>query len=857
MLRACLALAIAVVLPPAGFAAAADVSASVSIDPPPAWVTEEPDAFLRAPAGAEKDAEVYLLFDRQANVATAERYFRIVSEVRTAEAVQEGSTVIADYDPSFERLVFHRVDVIRGGVRSTRLSRGSIQLLRRETSLEAQVLDGEASATVVMQDVRPGDRIDVAYTVRGFNPVLGGRYVDEFFGGWGYPVGRMRVRILAPRDRPLRFGAHAGAAEPLRTPRGSDAEYRWEIVDAPAVPVEDLTPPWHLAAPWLQVSEFADWAEVGRWARSLFPRAELPAELERLVATWRERHASSDDRALAAVDWVQRNIRYVGIELGAGSYRPSPPEAVAARRFGDCKDQVHLLCAMLRRMGIEAAPVLVSTWGRTQVAGMLPSPQPFDHVIARVVLGGGPVLVDPTSSSQRGPLADRFLPDYGHGLLVAEGGQDLVRIGPHQGVAPDVEIVERLKAGGRGEPCEMTVETTARGGAADDLRLQFASARLEEIATSYLNYYASRYPGIESAGDVATEDDESANVFRVTERYRLPEFWLEGDGGVRAELYADSIAAAIPQSDTRLRATPLWVDFPRRLVQRMEVDLPEEWPEASETETFENAAFTLRVDHAVSGRRVEIAWDYRSLAPEVPAAEVGDVQKSVRELDSALSFQITWADEGAGEGPSAAVLAVGIGALVASLAAAAFAYLRAARSGREPPGAEPLSASVEPAAAMRGGEERLRGIGGWLIPVALGLFARPLLSVVTIVQLAPAFSAGAWRGLTDPSGAAYHPLWAPVLLFELAANVAFAVASVLLAVLFFQRRRSFPRGFVALLAAQAVATIVDIAGAGLVPSGEAASSASDVRLVVSTLTSSVVWILYLLRSRRVKLTFVR
>jgi hypothetical protein len=271
-------------------------------------------------------------------------------------------------------------------------------------------------------------------------------------------VGTVRVRILSPADRPLRFGAHAGATEPVGAPRGSSVEYLWEQVDVPAVLGENLTPPWYLDAPWLQVSEFADWSEVGRWARSLFPPARLPAELEGLVATWEERHATSDDRALAAVDWVQRNIRYVGIELGAGSYRPSPPATVVQRRFGDCKDQVHLLCTVLRSMGIEAAPVLVSTWGRPLVAEMLPSPQPFDHVIARVVLDGRPVLVDPTLSSQRGPLADRFLPDYGHGILAAAGQEGLRPLGPYQGIPPEMEIVERMKAGGRGEPARMTVE---------------------------------------------------------------------------------------------------------------------------------------------------------------------------------------------------------------------------------------------------------------------------------------------------------------------------------------------------------------------------------------------------------------
>ena len=422
--------------------------------------------------------------------------------------------------------------------------------------------------------------------------------------------------------------------------------------------------------------------------------------------------------------------------------------------------------------------------------------------------------------------------------------------------------MERLKAGGRGEPAEMTVETTARGGAADDLRWEFASARLEQIASSYLNWYASRYPGIESAGEPVTADDESANVFRVTERYRVPEFWVEEDGGVSAQLYAETVAGEMPESETRIRTTPLWVDFPRHVVQRMEIELPEDWPADSGTETFENAAFALRVDHEVTGSHAAITWDYRSLAPEVPVARVPDVQESVRELDSSLSYQIVWPDEEAGGGPSTPVLAVGIGVLLAALAAAAFAYFRVARPVRS--AADTALSGMAPAAGVAGpvpvaavGDEALRGIGGWLIPVAIGLFARPVLSVVSLVQIAPALSADAWRALTDPAEAAYHPAWAPVLLFEVAANILLAVASVLLAVLFFQRRRQFPRAFVAMLVGQAVLTLADIASAEILPGGEAGSSVGDARLAVSTLASSVAWILYLLRSRRVRLTFVR
>ena len=78
------------------------------------------------------------------------------------------------------------------------------------------------------------------------------------------------------------------------------------------------------------------------------------------------------------------------------------------------------------------------------------------------------------------------------------------------------------------------------------------------------------------------------------------------------------------------------------------------------------------------------------------------------------------------------------------------------------------------------------GLGGWLVLVALGLFITPLrVGAILQTDLLPIFTEGYWPLLTSPSSDAYHPLWAPLLIFETAGNFAVVAASIVALVLFF------------------------------------------------------------------------
>jgi hypothetical protein len=80
---------------------------------------------------------------------------------------------------------------------------------------------------------------------------------------------------------------------------------------------------------------------------------------------------------------VQREIRYVAIEIGIGGYQPHASNEVFADRYGDCKDKAALLSVMLNEIRVPTYLVLVHT-DRGAVASQFPSMANFNHVIVAI-----------------------------------------------------------------------------------------------------------------------------------------------------------------------------------------------------------------------------------------------------------------------------------------------------------------------------------------------------------------------------------------------------------------------------------------------------------------------------------------
>jgi hypothetical protein len=113
------------------------------------------------------------------------------------------------------------------------------------------------------------------------------------------------------------------------------------------------------------------------------------------------------------------------------------------------------------------------------------------------------------------------------------------------------------------------------------------------------------------------------------------------------------------------------------------------------------------------------------------------------------------------------------------------------------------------------------------------------------------------RSLTTPGTEAYNPLWAPILFGEMAINGGLVLAWIFIAFLFFSKKKPFPKWYIGILLFTLTFILVDALVIKSVLPDEPIFDAETAKTFGRSLVVTLIWVPYMLVSRRVKATFVK
>jgi transglutaminase-like putative cysteine protease len=594
--------------------------------PPPAWV-------VPADLPAEKSADLemhkggadYVLVDHQVRLDAAELdYARFVVRLTNVSGIEEHSQISISFDPKVEQLHLHSVFIKRGSQLIDQLRNGRVRVIQRENNLEDQLVDGELTFHLLMADVRVGDTVDYSYTRERRNLEWGSRSFGRFQTQWSDPVGYLRIRISTPVGSSLKTLSH-----PEEAPKTSIASgvriLEWSKLNVAPLRHESDAPNWFQQYSAIEYSQFSGWGQIVEASLPLYrvsaaPSNELKELTKRLAAT-----GSTDaERAVAAVRFVQEEIRYTGIEEGEGAFRPTAPNEVLARRYGDCKDKTLLAVTLLRALGIEAMPALVSTHWKGEVRNHLPSPGLMNHVVARAVIAGKTYWFDATATGQGGRLANFTQAGFGEALVISPGVTDLEPM-PTAGFPEPLiksQSVFDLRAGLFVE-ASLNVTTTYLGAEADSMRRKLRATGAADLGQKYLHYYKGQYADTRSAGPLQVKDEIEDNELTLVESYKIKDvFETDKRGKQKFYVNADRVTDALAAPDLPERTTPLAIDFPKHLVERVELLLPVAWNVDADTEEVDTEFFRYNSKVAYLDKQIRLDYEFESLKDHVPVAQL-------------------------------------------------------------------------------------------------------------------------------------------------------------------------------------------------------------------------------------------
>ncbi|MEC8429053.1 MAG: DUF3857 domain-containing protein, partial [Pseudomonadota bacterium] len=382
--------------------------------------------------------------------------------------------------------------IIRDGQIIDKFASARMTHLQREEEMDDLIYSGRQTLNIILDDVRVGDTLEYSYSIEGMNPVYQGLFAYHAYLGWSVPVGRVSERILWNKTSTLRYQIRNSDAAVVHTNTATGSEYRVLIDNPPPQRIDEDTPDGFDPCGRIQFSELDSWGNVARWSEQLYQNVAIrDAAIDDLIADIETNNDSLEQKISAALRFTQDEIRYLGIELGENSHKPTSAPDTLRQRYGDCKDKTVLLLTLLRALDVEAYPALVNT--KQNLADTLPNSQAFDHVITLMIHQGKRYWLDPTRSFQHGDIDRIHQPDYGHALVLDSETQDLTAMRPqhnHYGVF----VTDRFVIPEQG-PVQFSTETVNHGWNAERQRYQMASKGLNQLQQDYLGFLQGYYPG--------------------------------------------------------------------------------------------------------------------------------------------------------------------------------------------------------------------------------------------------------------------------------------------------------------------------------------------------------------------------
>ena len=809
-----------------------------TIAPMSSWVSASEPPLEAQTNAVNTGGYYYLLIEQQEHVSKQESFTHTAYKFLTSEGIQEMADVNISFDPAYQKLIFHKLIVHRQGQMIDQLKRSDIRTIQREQSMDRYIYDGSFTAIINLQDIRVGDVIEYAYTVKGYNPIYNGHISQRIYLNYSLPYEKAIRRIIAPNSTKLYFHYKNGATLPQEEPgKDNSISYTWSSEQVPAFIEDNNNPSWYDPYQSVQITDFENWAEVANWALKHFDLKE--AERNALKTRIEEKWKTRDDRTKAvhdAIRFVQDEIRYLGFEGGLNSHKPHGPVKVFDQRFGDCKDKSLLLAMLLQHLDVPAYPMLVSTNTRKYISDNLPSIDAFNHCVVEISYNEKKIYIDPTIASQGGSLEKIYFPNYGKGLVIKEGETQLTTLpeSPTGEIHEDDNFELNFLEG----QASLTIRTFYKGIDADNQRSYFASNSLESIQKAYVTYYGNLYPEIKEEELLKIEDDRHENILAVEEKYKIPSFWKknpEKETQNYGEFYSLSLENLVNVSKSSQRKSPYRLSHPTSFQHTIHATLPD-WNIDSDEADIAGDAYTYRYEVSYLDDNLTIYHHYRTLNDHVPVADVSTFVRDHQAIMKKLSYTISYDSGVATEsGVSWVAIITGIVSFCSAIALVWFLYFK-----------------YDPEPPVNGVTEG-QPIGGWLILVALGLSFTPLRIIYDIYNTPEFFDQKSWSAFW---GVEQWGLFA-VFFFEYVYNIFYLLFSVLLIALFFNKRSSLPFLISIFYGTTFAVTLFDtLITLNVTDAYTSAEESEYYKDLIRSFFVAVIWIPYFNFSERVKETFV-
>jgi len=240
--------------------------------------------------------------------------------------------------------------------------------------------------------------------------------------------------IIAPKNYLVRYKPVNCTIQPVITENGDKKIYTWEIKNLSAMKTESNSPSLKELAPRVMLApsvfeaegykgDMTTWEGFGKFIYQLkLGRDVLPDAVKAKVHELTDNIKDDHQKVNVLYDYLQKNTRYISIQLGIGGWQPFDATYVATKKYGDCKALSNFMVALLKEAGIVGKYVVIGAGEDAEpIRDDFPSLQ-GNHVISCVPFKTDTIWLECTSQYTSPGFMGTFTGDRKAILIDEDGG---------------------------------------------------------------------------------------------------------------------------------------------------------------------------------------------------------------------------------------------------------------------------------------------------------------------------------------------------------------------------------------------------------------------------------------------------
>ncbi len=234
----------------------------------------------------------------------------------------------------------------------------------------------------------------------------------------------------------FRFKNEHTNVQPTKESKDNRDIYTWQIKNLPAIKKEDYILSWTVLPTVLFAvnnfncygyeGDFTNWQSFGKWIQSLNnDETILTPERIKDIQNLTKDIKTDKEKARFLYNYMQKNMRYVSIQLGIGGYKPFPATFVDEKKYGDCKALSNYMQALLKAVNIKSYYAIIRAGVNEQPADFSFPHNAFNHAILCIPFANDTTWLECTSSTQPFGKLGAFTENR-NALIITENGGKLV-----------------------------------------------------------------------------------------------------------------------------------------------------------------------------------------------------------------------------------------------------------------------------------------------------------------------------------------------------------------------------------------------------------------------------------------------